>query len=341
VNDWDRNLPDGVHLTSRDRSGFKLGVSLPVDATGMWPMKCPVEPEHRFKMVITQSTEKASTDKVFCPYCGHEDAGWKFAPEQLARVRQAGLAAAEQFAHHEVAKMLQRSFGGRSSGLVRIKVNPGSVPRRRQLPTYEIEETRRSMRCQRCAEAFAVYGLAIYCPGCGQLAPAQQFQEIIRAHRERLESLHGLPADVLRALRENGALTLSYESTVKDGFGALETYLRQRFVALSPEPIKTARGAFQRLDDASTLYEHHLGVDLVAAAGESCWHALRRTASIRHVLVHNAGVVDEAFLAQQPGWHQLVGQKIHVDDAEATAFLDALEHLLLATQAVAEHPEAR
>jgi len=340
VSDWGRNLPEGAHLNSRDPSGFTLGVSLPVDDAGMWPMKCPAEPEHRFKMVITQNTEKASADNVFCPYCGHGDEVWQFAPEQLARMRQAAFAAAEQFGHHEVAKMLQRSFGGRSSGPVRMTVSPGAAPRRRKLPTYEIEETRRSMRCQRCGEAFAVYGLAIYCPGCGQLAPAQQFQEIIRAHRERLESLHGLPADALKALRENGALTLSYESTVKDGFGALETYLRQRFVALSPEPIKTARGAFQRLDDASTLYKQHLGVDLAAEAGGPCWHALRHTASIRHVLVHNAGVVDEAFLAQQPGWHQLVGQKIHVDDAEATAFLDALEHLLLATQAVAEQPDA-
>jgi len=74
-----------------------------------------------------------------------------------------------------------------------------------------------------------VYGLAIYCPSCGQLAPAQQFVELVRVQRDRLAALDGLDAQTRRNLVEAGVVTSIYESTFKDGFGALETYLKDRF----------------------------------------------------------------------------------------------------------------
>lgn len=340
MNDWSRRLPDGVNLNRRSQSGFELGVSLPVDATGMWPMKCPVDREHLFKMVVTQDVEKDRADDVFCPYCGHEATVLAFAREQTERLRQAARAAAEQYVHHEVSDMLRESFGGSSSGFLRVEIQPGTPPRRRSLPLYEIEETRRSMGCDRCGEVFAVYGLAIYCPSCGQLAPAQQFREIIRAHRERLDSLHSLSPATLRDLHENGTLALSYESTLKDGFGALETYLKRRFSDEVVGPLKTARGVFQRLDEAHTLYQEHLGIDLAQQAGTECWSSLKRAAAIRHLLVHNAGVVDQQFLGREPDWDQALGQRITVSQDEAVAFLDAIEHLASSTQAVSSHPSS-
>jgi hypothetical protein len=52
--DWERRLPEGVHLASLDRAGFRLGVAMPVGEDGLLPMRCRVHPEdHFFKIEVT------------------------------------------------------------------------------------------------------------------------------------------------------------------------------------------------------------------------------------------------------------------------------------------------
>lgn len=333
--DWERRLPDGVHLAGRNTSGFRLGVSLPVGDDGLWPMRCPEHPDdHIFKIQVTQS-EAAEGSPLFCPYCGYRaDTVWDFAPEQRKRLRAAARAAAEQYVADSMHEMLGKAFGGRRSSSRRsgisIEYRPGRAPARRSLPSYEVGETRRTMACQVCQETFAVYGLAIYCPNCGQLAPAQQFAELIRVHRERLAALDALADETKRPLTESGVLGATYESTIKDGFSALETYLKARFVAEAPNVSLTGKGkgaVFQRLDEVASLYREHLDVDLPGLLGSDGWETLLTSAAMRHVLVHNSGIIDDPFLKRLPHWPQSAGQRLQIRQQTAVEFLDLLEHL--------------
>src|SRR6266699_1869578 len=97
-----------------------------------------------------------------------------------------------------------RGYSGPSGTGISLSYRPGTLPSTRSLPAYEIEPTRRSMTCLHCGEVFAVYGLAIYCPQCGQLAPQQQFAELIRVQRDRLAALELLDGDIRRELEEAG-----------------------------------------------------------------------------------------------------------------------------------------
>lgn len=332
--DWERRLPDGVRLESRGGSGFRLGVSLPVGKDGLWPMRCPQHPlEHIFKIAISQNDGAKST-ALYCPYCGHrEDDLWAFAPEQHAVMMAAARAAAEQYVVAALNDMLGNAFGGRaasSSHRSGVSYTSGRSPSRRTLPTIEIDETRRTMQCGMCQEQFAVYGLAIYCPNCGRMAPAQQFSELLRVQVDRLAALNALADDQRRSLAEGGVLTANYESTIKDGFTALETYLNARFASEAPTVSLYGRGAiFQRLDDAADLFADHLNVDLRALTGNR-WQQLLRIAAIRHVLVHNAGVVDAKFLDRAPDWPQHIGQRLHVTQSDARGFLFILVDLAAA-----------
>jgi hypothetical protein len=176
-----------------------------------------------------------------------------------------------------------------------------------------------------------VYDLAIYCPSCGQLAPAQQLVELVRVQRDRLAALDGLDAQRRRDLVEAGVVTSIYESTFKDGFGALETYLKDRFQQEAKSVAKPpATTTFQRLLDTNELYQQHLGVDLEAAVGAQVWAALLQAAAIRHVLTHNAGVIDAKFLTRVTGWPQRVGERLQVRRADADRFLDVLEQFAAA-----------
>jgi Zn finger protein HypA/HybF involved in hydrogenase expression len=338
--DWERRLPEGVRIEGRDHASFTLGVELPTSGDDLWLMRCPAHPkEHVFKIRVTQGEDGEGSSDLYCPYCGHHERDvWPFAPGQQARLEAAAQAAAEQYVAAELDAMLGKALGGRSRASsrrsaisVQLTYKPAKPPSRRVLPTFEVEETRRTMQCGACNERFAVYGLALYCPSCGQLAPTQQFSELVRVQRERLAAMDTFPAELKQALKESGALSSTQESTIKDGLTALETYLKARFIADAPAVSLKGKGnVFQRLNEAAELYRDHLGVDLPSLVGPAGWSDLLRVAAIRHVLVHNAGIVDDRFLAIQRGWPQHVGQRIQVSTDDTDRFLEILEGLAVA-----------
>ena len=129
------------------------------------------------------------------------------------------------------------------------------------------------------------------------MAPVQQFGELIRLHRDGLAALDSLPPEIKRGLAESGVLGANFENTIKDGFGALETFLRAWFEA---EP-RTSHWEWATSSSASTTRRsytcRHLEVDLLTVIGPEGWAHLNEVAAMRHVLVHNAGIVDARFLA--------------------------------------------
>lgn len=317
---WERRLPEGAEYASRTASGFTLKVSMPSGEDRLLPLACPKNPAHRFKVEVNQAPAGEGPSDVHCVYCGHTAPVHEFMRDQMPRIEAAATAAAEQLAEAGVAKML-RKF----QGVTGVTVSRTHAPRRRTLPTYEVSPTRRQMTCNRCQATFAVYDLAYYCPECGVLAPAQQLAELVRVHRERLDAVDALPAAERQRLTDAGVLTVNHEATVKDGFGALETYLKDRFAADAPASApKVPSTTFQRLDETAGLYRDHLGVDLPAAVGEGTREALKRSASLRHVLTHSSGKIDQKFLDRNPGWPQRLGERCVVRREQADAFLDTL-----------------
>ena len=326
---WERRLPDGARYAGRTLSGFTLEVTLPSGEDRLLPLACPRDPGHRFKAEITRAPDRGEPRDAHCVYCGHAAPVHDFMAAQMPRLRAVAVAAAEQLVHDEIAKMM-RSW----QRIPGVTVSRSHWPRRASLPTYEVPPTRRLMTCNRCLATFAVYDLAYYCPDCGVLAPAQQLAELIRVHRERLDAVDALPASQRQALTDTGVLTVNHEGTIKDGFAALETYLKDRFTTDAPAPpARVSSTTFQRLDDTARLYRDYLDVDLLAAVGQDTWTALKRSASLRHVLTHSSGKIDQKFLDRNPDWPQRLGERIVVRREQADAFLDSLDRFATAALA--------
>lgn len=332
---WQDQLPDGVHVDKQHADGFTFGVAMPVEEDGTWLCHCPDAADHQFKVFLDPQT--ADLDRsVHCPYCGRRGAlSDFFTADQQARITEAVDAVTEQYVHDSVDQMLRDAFGGlgRSSRSSRrggfsfemtVSVSPSRRPMRRQLPAVASEPTCTVMTCLRCEERAGVYGLALYCPGCGQMAPVQQFTHQLAAHRERLTAIDQLPDENVRALREAGVLTVTHESTIKDGFTALETYLKARFTQAALNVPLPGGAVFQRLDQANGLFVQHLSIDLAALVGPDHWATLQTGADLRHVLTHNSGIIDQKFLDKQPSWRQNLGQRVIIDRARVEQFLTAL-----------------
>jgi hypothetical protein len=154
------------------------------------------------------------------------------------------------------------------------------------------------------------------------------FGEAIDKHRRSLAALEGVDTDTLRQYREAGLLQSTWENTLKDGIGALKTFLMETLASLAPaqaQPRDTR--IFQRFDDAADLLLERLAIDVPQAlAGR--WDQLLTFAAMRHVLTHNQGAIDEKFLARVGNWHQPVGARLIVTAANATDLLDLLTAVL-------------
>ena len=86
-----------------------------------------------------------------------------------------------------------------------------------------------------------------------------------------------------------------------------------------------ASGTFQRLEEVNRIYVREVGVHLKEKAGNALWDQLQQSGAMRHVLTHNAGIVDAKFLRIHPAWHQGLGERIQVGRTDADSFLEALE----------------
>ncbi|WP_433296123.1 hypothetical protein ACQPZQ_15230 [Pseudonocardia sp. CA-142604] len=189
-----------------------------MDENGLMLLRCPSEQDHRFAVKI--NFEGPEADLIYCPYCGHRALANEFITDEAQR-RLMEASGAAMILH------LQDKFT--RSG---FKFTPAPMPQ--VIFTYEQEKTRRTMHCNRCDEPAAVFGIAMFCPGCGQLAPADQFIEMLEIERRTMTRLSSLPADVLSDLEADGSLARIYEDSVENTCAALETFLKSVFAERVP-----------------------------------------------------------------------------------------------------------
>jgi hypothetical protein len=200
---------------------------MPVDEEGMSPCVCPEDAEHHFKFPVL-GVDDPEDAVMYCPYCGKQADPRTFLPQQMARARAAMEQTGQQYMQAKVDEMLRKAFGARNTSRgsgITFEYRRSSPPLVRPLPTFEVEATRRALTCVNCETTFAVYSLATYCPRCGRLAPAQQLTGLVQLERDRIRMFDGLRQDQLLAAKEAGLVTTTYEQAIKNGFGALETYL--------------------------------------------------------------------------------------------------------------------
>ena len=323
---WRDRLPEGLTVTREDRTGLTVELGLPVGPDGMFPLRCPDVTEHQFG-VGKDFLDGNKSDELTCPYCGHVGNGNDFFTEEARkRLNSAAAAVAQAYVDDALNKMFKDFERGFRSNQY-VKVTTSRSPRRSPagLFQYDVPESRRTVTHEACGLTYAVYGLAVYCPSCGSTAPHDQFAGLIEVQRRSLALFDELPADTRAGYEAAGVITRTYEGTVKDAFGALETLLREEFrrrVAGADAVLKGRGNVFQRLSESADLYREHLDIKLDEAAGP-IWTVAVEGMALRHVLVHNNGVVDDRYVKAVPSAHGRVGKRVHVGRERAEQVLEA------------------
>ena len=113
------------------------------------------------------------------------------------------------------------------------------------------------------------------------------------------------------------------ETCISDGVVAFQKYCEGMYARFGNAPFN----AFQRLDQASSLWEKAL------QKGFEAWLSpdeLKKLAIIyqkRHLLAHNEGIVDDRYLDKSGDDTYKSGQRIVIKDRDINLLLSALEKL--------------
>ena len=121
---------------------------------------------------------------------------------------------------------------------------------------------------------------------------------------------------------------LLLEQSIGRLVGAFEHYTEELFATVPTAPhTKTKRGSFQRLDEASTLWQEAVGKGYQDLLSPQEMARLVRYVQQRHILTHGNGIVDAAYMAKSADTTYSIGQRIVIRDSDVLALADLLANL--------------
>ena len=332
----------------------EVSVSIPTDGTGMIPRECPDVPSclpGYFRVKGGTGIVDPTYGKCFCPYCGKEAE-----PDHFLTPGQVKYAESVAFreAHGMFDDLLRRELGldrrghrKLSGGLLEVtmELKPSRPP---PLKYPREDEVRRDLTCPHCSLEHAVFGLAIWCPDCGEdifLSPVDAELEVINkiladvsGRRERLGRRVAV-RDVENALED---LVSLFEGVLK--FVTRRSIERTSGKEAADNALKRIRTGFQNPNKAAELLLDLLNVELFAGVDEADRKAFTRTLGKRHPITHNLGVADPAYKARSDSWVR-EGRDVSVSVDEVIAacgiarrvFATLNEKLPLSRERVATH----
>lgn len=321
--------PHNIRRTGRDQ--YTLRIKLPRDGMGMTARECQNASCSPGAFKIKPGTGLAGEQpEAFCPYCRHAASPDDFATrEQLRYAKDIATDEAVKAAERMVADALglgpkgKRTIGG---GMLSIEMSmkPGRRPPVRRPREQQI---RRDVICPHCTLEHAVYGLAVWCPDCGQdifVTHVETEGHVVRAMLNDVERRsHELGPRVAARDIENGL-----EDVVSIFEAALKTMVRRKLAAnaVAAEDVeavmaKKVRNRFQSYDSTVEMLDQLFGFDLSNALDQQRVNRFKGTLEKRHPITHNLGIVDRKYL-EKVRTSDAEGRDVNLDENEVVVALD-------------------
>ncbi|MEN6443071.1 MAG: hypothetical protein ABFC71_04885 [Methanoregula sp.] len=334
------------YQTSGSGTLVEMEIPLKPNEDGMVGRECP-NPECGSKYFqiggyipkgFLKTGQRMSDVEIICPYCGHVDNIQKFPTMEQGKWIESmiyrDMAIAVQTMLENVAKDFKSESNTNSS--LEISFEPGSLPNVR---FYTEEKLKRKVTCDNCGFQYAVYGISVHCPFCGQgnlilhLNRNVDITHVLIKESENSQSKYG--PDVAQRMIGNA---------LEDVVGIFEGFLKRIYLYgihnnFSKEDAdkkeERIRVTFQRIDGAQKLFLDDLKYDIYSKISEEDRLFLEEQFLKRHVLTHNLGLVDEKYLEKahnylEPGSELeiLPNEVSHTLDVIATVLSETSQHFI-------------
>ena len=307
-------------------------VSVPVesDEKGYIDKQCPAENcEFIFKVNEEDWANIFKDEAVWCPMCRHEaPADQWFTIEQVEHAKAEALAVMQGKIHNALksgAQKFNRRQPRNSFISMSMKVS-GGTKRTHTIPAKAAELMQLEIQCESCNSRFAVIGSAYFCPGCGHNSVTRTFSDSLRKIRAKKENVEVVRKALIESAgKDEAELTCRsmIETCISDGVVAFQKYCEGMYAQYGNAPFN----AFQRLDQASSLWESAVQKGFDSWLSTEDLKKLTVVYQKRHLLAHNEGIVDDKYIQKSGDATYKAGQRIVIIDRDIKLLLGALEKL--------------
>lgn len=252
------------------------------------------------------------TSGITCPYCGCDSPDDECVCEQDIEAAMEYLTWAVEQDTRDFFEKTSRDFNRKmkqhKNPFFSIEMGMKTPPKRSHPITWR-DDLLRDITCDICERQYGVYAIALFCPDCGARNLHVHFQREIELINQQLELAKTVERDKNRELA-NRLLGNAHE----DVLTAFETYLKTIYKFLVKQRLpedfdklcskKAIGNSFQNVERGRKLFKK-IEIDPYKLLTEDEVNFLVLNIQKRHVLGHNLGMADEAYIeidqAEQPG----------------------------------------
>ena len=308
-----------------------IPIELISDEKGYFDRECPNENcLYTFKIKMQDWKDKVSDEEVHCPMCGHIDTSEKW-------WTQAQLDSASKIASDYVMDMisgeLDKIFGRlarstRGNKFVKITYKPGKRISFSNNPIGQSEEWETEIECEKCGTRYSVIGSAYFCPCCGNNSAISVFDESLDSIEKMLESLGEMKELLTNSYGRDKAETMSrslLESSLGDVVSAFQKFAECVYKQKSSEKVRV--NDFQIVEKGSNLFLDATGKGYDEWLTKQEIERMNLLFQRRHIIEHNAGIVDKKYLEKSLDTTYVIGQRIIVRKEDAQELLRIIKKL--------------
>jgi len=309
---------------------YSMSISFPRDADGRVARECPTADCSPGYFKVTPGTGITGSQTVaYCPYCRTSAVPTDFHTKEQVRY-------AKDLVSREAMTAIQRAMqealglgsGGKKrlvDGLIKVDLEMKSSPPKHVWQPYE-EILRRDLICPRCTLNHSVYGLAIWCPDCGE--------DIFPTHvKGEIRVIEAIVGDVDRRRRELGTRVAvrDLENALEDLVSVFEATLKieiRRYRKAKGDTSDQIAAAMNKIGSRLQSVSNAVAIIpplcdgiLLFPAASADERRLDRVFQKRHPITHNLGVVDRKYI-----------ERVRSGDAEGTEVRVEKEEILETAQ---------
>jgi hypothetical protein len=303
------------------RLGDRMWIPFRPDEEGFIGRECP-EPECEGYFKVKPGTGLSGEDlDCHCPYCGFTNEYDAFTTEDQFKYAQSTAVKQFQDALRKDMKEWDRQLRRTTRrSFVQLKAHYKGRPH--PIHYYREQQLETKVACEACTLEYAIYGVFAYCPDCGTHNSLQILNHNLDL-AEREIALAGTESDPDFA---DYLVADALENAVSafDGFGRETCGVH---AASASDPGKAQNISFQNLKGADRRLQNLFGFNLAAGLASDDREFVCRCFQKRHLFVHKAGVVDQAYLNATGDPNAVLGRKIPIAADDVTCLIRHLRQL--------------
>jgi len=190
-----------------------------------------------------------------------------------------------------------------------------------QLTNEQKELLATHIDCPSCGADYIVYQAFESCPACKEEQNHHIFKKNLELVGKQLELAQTITTELHQLLIEN-----SLEDLVStfDGFARR---LTDKAKDKASKPDKVGYLSFQNLKKARKDVKQLFGFDLSTPLEQERWYQANDSFQKRHLLTHNLGLVDEAYIEKSKNKTAVVGERIVIEQTEVNDLISDVDIL--------------